>query len=277
MSLKRKKRMVIISTLSVIIVLVFVLFLWNFLDKRSSKIVSTEILELTIDESSSNLENDISNEAILPEDNSMDMHNEDGQNVDIATILTSNRVDEIEGTTYGIDVAKYQGEIDWQKVADSGLDFAMIRIGYRTQKTGIITEDSLAAYNLQQALKAGLKVGVYFFSTAVTLEEAVEEATWVANYIAPYSITYPVAYNCEGFQKEDSRQYLLSTKERSDIAIQFLTSIYESSYTPMFYAAKNELEGDYLWDTSRIEKSFKIWVAQYPDVAYETKIGRAHV
>ena len=141
--------MVIISTLSVIIVLVFVLFLWNFLDKRSSKIVSTEILELTIDESSSNLENDISNEAILPEDNSMDMHNEDGQNVDIATILTSNRVDEIEGTTYGIDVAKYQGEIDWQKVADSGLDFAMIRIGYRTQKTGIITEDSLAADKLQ--------------------------------------------------------------------------------------------------------------------------------
>lgn len=185
---------------------------------------------------------------------------------DISAVIRG--ADETEAVSYGIDVAKWQGTIDWKQVADSGVEFAMIRIGYRTQKTGMIMEDPLAKYNMQQAKEAGLKLGVYFFSTAVTAEEAKEEAAWVTGFIAQYPITYPVVYNCEGFQSSESRQYGMLNKERSDCAIAFLDYIGEKGYTPMFYAAKNELEGNAMWDTDRLSAKYKIWVSQYPDAPY---------
>lgn len=193
---------------------------------------------------------------------------ETGTAVDITTLLASDKVQEIEGVTYGIDVAKYQGEIDWQQVADAGIDFAMIRVGYRTTKTGEICEDSLAKYNMQEATKAGIKIGVYFFSTAINETEAIEEADWVADFIESYQITYPVAFNCENFQDSESRQFSLTKTERTDIAIAFLNEIYQRGYTPMFYAAKNELTADAKWETSKIETTYKIWVSQYPIYPY---------
>ncbi|MBD5554199.1 MAG: glycoside hydrolase family 25 [Roseburia sp.] len=196
------------------------------------------------------------------------MSTEMGTSVDVAEILSAGTVAETEGVTYGIDVAKYQGTIDWQQVAASGIDFVMVRVGYRTQKTGEICADSNARYNMQEAQANGIKVGAYFFSTAVTREEAIEEADWVADYISQYQITYPVAYNCEGFENEESRQYGLSQTERTDLAIIFLNEIYGHGYTPMFYASKNELQGDAKWDTSRLEQIYRIWVSQYPAVPY---------
>jgi len=77
--------------------------------------------------------------------------------------------------TNGIDVSKWQGKIDWTKVKQSGIDFAFIRIGYRGEN-GIIYKDDNADYNIQQAQKADVLVGVYFFSTAISETEAVEEA-----------------------------------------------------------------------------------------------------
>lgn len=189
-----------------------------------------------------------------------------GASSDISTILKGAK--ETESVSYGIDVAKWQGTIDWKQVADSGVEFAIIRIGYRTQKTGIIMEDPLAKYNMQQAKEAGLKLGVYFFSTAVTVEEAQEEAAWVTGFIAQYPITYPVVYNCEGFQSSESRQYGMDNGSRSDCAIAFLDYIQQRGYMPMFYAAKNELEGNHLWDTDRLTAKYKIWVSQYPDAPY---------
>lgn len=185
---------------------------------------------------------------------------------DISAVMKG--ANETEEVSYGIDVAKWQGTIDWKQVADSGVEFAMIRIGYRTQKTGIIMEDPLAKYNMQQAKEAGLKLGVYFFSTAVTEEEAREEAAWVTGFIAQYPITYPVVYNCEGFQSPESRQYGMDNADRSSCAVAFLDYVQENGYTPMFYAAKNELEGNTLWDTDRLSAKYKIWVSQYPDVPY---------
>ncbi len=193
------------------------------------------------------------------------MSQETGVSVDVQEQLLASDVAETEGTTVGIDVAKYQGTIDWEQVAASGIDFVMVRVGYRTQKTGEICADTNAKYNMQEAQANGIKVGVYFFSTAVNEEEAKEEADWVADYIAQYQITYPVAYNCEGFDDPESRQYSLSQTERTDVAIAFMNAVYEHGYTPMFYAAKNELEDDAKWDTSRIAQSFKIWMAWYPD------------
>ena len=191
-----------------------------------------------------------------------------GAETEITKILISDSAKETADITVGIDVSKYQGLIDWEKVAASGIDFAMIRVGYRTMESGIITEDDSAKYNLQEATAHGIKVGAYFFSTAVTEAEAIEEAQWTAEFISQYKITYPVAFNCEGFENTKSRQYNLTKEERTTLAKAFLNQIYESGYTPMFYASKGEMEGDSKWVTSELEKSCKVWVAWYPAVAY---------
>ena len=196
------------------------------------------------------------------------MSTEQGTEVDVKTLLSSGSVAETNQVTIGIDVARYQGTIDWAQAAASGIDFAMVRVGYRADGTREICADTNAKYNMQEAQKYGIKLGAYFFSTAVTAEEAVEEADWVADYIAGYQITYPVAYDCEGFERSDSAQYGLTNAQRTDIAIAFLQEIYNRGYTPMFYASMGELSGSAKWDTERIEGSYRIWVSQYPAAPY---------
>lgn len=171
----------------------------------------------------------------------------------------------------GIDVSEFQGNIEWKKVADSGIDFAMIRVGYRGMKNGKITEDACARYNLQEATKYGLKVGAYFFSTAITDKEAKEEANWTADLISKYKITYPVAFNCEGFQKQSSRQYGLTNLERTRCAYNFLETIEARGYIGMFYAAMNELENNSLWDADSMSLAYRTWVAQYSTVSWPEK------
>ena len=153
---------------------------------------------------------------------------------------------ETESVVLGIDVAKYQGTIDWQALAGAGVKFAMVRLGYRTAEDGVIVEDSNARYNLQEGARAGIPMGAYFFSTAISEEEAKEEANWVSDLVAKYPITYPIVYDCEGFL--DNRQKDLSNSERTDIALAFLKEIKRLGYEPMFY--------------------YKVWVAQYPDAPY---------
>lgn len=187
---------------------------------------------------------------------------EKGSVVDVTLAVDES---ETKGVTNGIDVSRYQGTIDWEKVAESGIDFAMIRVGYRTLSSGEIVADSNAKYNMQEAQKYGIKLGAYFFSTAISEEEAVEEANWVADYIAQYKITYPVAYNCENFENEGSRQYHLTKEERTKIALVFMNQIEERGYRSMFYAAKGEMEGDAAWEMERISSLYKVWVAQYPE------------
>lgn len=178
------------------------------------------------------------------------------------------KVKQTDETTYGIDVARFQGTIDWEQAARDGVDFAMVRVGYRSMTSGEIIPDSNARYNLQEAQKYGVKLGVYFFSTAVSEAEAKEEAEWVADFIAQYPITYPVAYDCEGFTEPESRQYHLSREERTDIALAFLKAVEKRGYEGMFYASKSEIQDEAQWETSRIEKHYKIWVAQYPAEPY---------
>lgn len=175
---------------------------------------------------------------------------------------------ETEDVTFGIDVAKYQGTVDWKQVADAGVEFAMIRVGYRGLSSGQIEADSNAAYNLQEAQKYGIKLGAYFFSTAITAEEAVEEANWVADILDVYPITYPVAYDCERFDEEQSRQFALTVAQRTDIALVFLKTIEERGYQGMFYASRNDMHDNARWEVTRIEENYKIWVAQYPELPY---------
>lgn len=187
----------------------------------------------------------------------------------VALSACSRRVTkETDEITHGIDVARYQGTVNWREVAESGVDFAMIRLGYRGAVDGEITADSNARYNLQEASKAGISLGAYFFSTAVSQEEAEEEAKWAAAMLEGYPITYPVAYDCEGFEDPESRQYGMTKTERTDVALAFLKTIERLGYEGMFYASKNMMEANAKWETNRIDPNYKIWVAQYPELPY---------
>ena len=175
---------------------------------------------------------------------------------------------EIKKVTHGIDVARYQGTIDWEQAAEAGVEFAMVRLGYRTQVDGEIVEDSNARYNMQEASKNGILLGAYFFSTAINPDEAKEEALWCAKLLEQYPITYPVAYNCEGFLDPENRQNVLTKGQRTELAKIFLSTIEDCGYEGMFYASKNEMEEDAQWLVSRLEKDYKVWVAQYPEQPY---------
>ncbi len=166
---------------------------------------------------------------------------------------------------HGIDVSKWQGKINWEKVKNDGIDFAMIRIGYRGEN-GKLYKDEYADYNIQQALKQGLLIGIYFFSTATNANEAEQEATFCAENIKYYPISYPVVYNCEGYDKQSSRMFNLSSTARTENAIAFLNKIKTYGYDPMMYSSVKE----YLlyWNTSLLEKDFKIWVARYSTPTY---------
>ena len=169
--------------------------------------------------------------------------------------------------TLGIDVSRFQEDIDWKQVAESGVDFAMVRIGYRKSVSGTIVEDECARYNMQEAAANGIHLGAYFFSTAVNEEEALEEARWVCEFLKGYPVTYPVVYNCEGFQEDYSRQHDMTVEERSALAGVFLDEIEAAGYTGMFYASRGELADSLLWDTETLEQRYRIWVAQYlPDI-----------
>lgn len=201
-----------------------------------------------------------------------------GAEVDVSKAAASKN--ETAEATLGIDVSKYQGTIDWGQVKASGVDFAMVRVGYRAKTTGILYEDPGARYNLQEANANGIQTGAYFFSSAVTQEEAREEAEWVASFIAKYKITYPVAYNCEDFQSPDSRQNGLSMEERTQIACAFLDTVAAKGYTPMFYASRNEMEGNAQWNMDTLGSRYKVWVSQYPEKPFpetpKSSYSRAH-
>lgn len=188
---------------------------------------------------------------------------EEGAAVDIENISHK------KGEALGIDVSKWQGKIDWKAVKKSGIEFAVIRIGYRAEN-GKIYKDANADYNIQQAQKAGVLVGIYFFSTAVNTIEAKQEADFVVSSVKGYKISYPVVYDCEGYLNSDSRMYALSSSQRTDNAIAFLKAVESAGYTGMFYGAKSEIENGAYWDTARIETSFKIWVAHYSSPTYPT-------
>ncbi len=183
----------------------------------------------------------------------------------VLLLIPREKVKEIDKTTHGIDVARYQGTIDWEDVAASGVEFAMVRMGYRSYTDGAIIADPNGQYNLQEAQKYGIKLGAYFFSTAISVEEAVEEANWVADQIAQYAITYPVAYDCENFTDPQSRQYGISKEERTEFALAFLNAIEKRGYEGMFYASKSQLDFGAEWDVYRLVDKYKIWVAQYPE------------
>ncbi|MBE5875356.1 MAG: glycoside hydrolase family 25 [Lachnospiraceae bacterium] len=251
-------------------------------ETEDSKASGGEVKDSTDDSLSSSVESKVNEEQNLtngdstlqisqdPQADTNTTQTEIGAATEITQILVSDSAVETAQATLGIDVSKYQGTIRWDEVAAAGIEFAMIRVGYRTTGSGEIIEDSNARYNLQEATKNGIKAGVYFYSTAISEAEAIEEAQWVKKLIAGYKITYPVAYDCEGYENVNSRQYGIGREERTALAKAFLNEIYAGGYTPMFYSSKGEMTADNKWLTSELEKNYKIWLSWYPAQAFPT-------
>ena len=137
----------------------------------------------------------------------------------------------------GIDVSRYQGNIDWNKVAAQGVEYVIIRVGIRGWgQEGTLVLDEKFEDNIKGASAAGLKVGVYFFSQAITDEEALEEADLVLDAIAGYDVSYPIVYDVEKTSEASGRMNQLSVEDRTRMAHIFIDRIKEAGYTPMIYA-----------------------------------------
>ncbi len=183
-----------------------------------------------------------------------------GQQVIQGNIYTFGADGALNRTARGIDVSKFQGSIDWNAVKNDGITFAIIRCGYRGYGSGALVEDSTYRRNIQGAINAGLKVGVYFYSQAVNEQEAVEEASMVLSLVSGYSLPLGVYYDTESVS--GGRANALSAAERTACAVAFCETIrgagYRAgvySYASWFYNALN---------FANISK-YNIWIAQYRD------------
>lgn len=141
----------------------------------------------------------------------------------------------------GIDVSSHQGWIDWERVAAAGVDFAMIRVGYCGYTAGRINQDPYWEHNIFGALNAGLDVGVYFYSQAITETEAREEALWTLDQIAGYDITYPVVFDWERVSGPYSRTSSTPTDTVTACAKAFCQMIEEAGYIAMTYRWRRTL------------------------------------
>ena len=161
----------------------------------------------------------------------------------------------------GIDVSKYQTDIDWTKVKESGVQFVMVRAGYRGYgESGKLVPDDMFEKHIQGAQAAGLDVGVYFFSQAVTEKEAQEEAQYVLELVRDYNITYPIAFDSEKVENSDGRANALTVEERTKTAIAFLEKIKKAGYEPMVYA--NDRWFALNLDLRKLT-DYKLWLASY--------------
>ncbi|MCI8600781.1 MAG: hypothetical protein HFE45_04215 [Oscillospiraceae bacterium] len=161
----------------------------------------------------------------------------------------------------GIDVAKFQEEIDWEKVAAEGIRFAMVRMGYRGYGTGALMTDPNFQQNVEGALENGIDVGVYFFSQAINENEAIEEAEYLLDAIKGYNIKMPVVFDMEMIaESSTARANNLSPQQRTAITKAFCSRIKLAGYTPMIY-------GNPGWMLSKVNfeelTEYPLWLAQY--------------
>lgn len=164
----------------------------------------------------------------------------------------------------GVDVSVYQGEIDWHQVKDAGIDFAILRVGGRGWSAdGSIYADKNFQKNIEGALAAGLKVGVYFFSQAVSENEAIEEARYTLDMIRDYNVTYPIVFDWEIVSNKDARTSKLDAPTLSAAANAFCREVEKAGHHPMVYF--NSPCGYLRYDLSKLVK-YDFWYAQYYSV-----------
>ena len=160
----------------------------------------------------------------------------------------------------GIDVSSHQEDIDWTAVAEDGVEFAFLRAGFRGYGTGSMNEDTTFKANLEGAKAAGIDTGVYFFSQAITVEEAIEEADFVVELLDGQTLELPIVYDVEKVGASDARADDLTKEERTEIGLAFMSRITELGYTPAIY--HNTEMGALLIDIGQF-MDYDIWFAGY--------------
>ena len=166
----------------------------------------------------------------------------------------------------GIDVSSWNGDIDWAMAKNAGVEFAIIRVGYRGYGTGKLVADANYMQNIEGALANGIQVGVYIYSQAINVEEAIEEAQFLLSRIYMYDIDLPVVIDFEyysGKNGNSGRLYdaNLSVEEATQICSTFCDTVENAGYTGMVYANKymlsNKIDGD------KLAENYRIWLAHY--------------
>lgn len=225
--------------------------------------VSTEFLQRFFDDAV--VYRDTGGIVYAPIDEDLPKNSYDFNNlVDVNGILEYQE-DGVSKGIKGIDVSKHQGDIDWEKVKADGVEYAIIRLGYRGYATGKMLVDENYENNINGALDAGLKVGVYFYSQAISVEEAKEEADLVLENIKDYDITYPVVFDMEEIIDNNVRTSELTTEQRTDITIAFCDKIEKAGYKPVIYA-------NVKWFLAKLDMhkliKYDKWFAQYRDLPF---------
>lgn len=164
-------------------------------------------------------------------------------------------------SSVGIDVSYHQGKIYWDNVKAAGVEYAMLRGGYRAYgKTGEVLPDKRFDEYAQGALDAGIEIGAYFFSQAITPEEAREEAKFLIERVRDYNITYPLVYDWEEITNDTARTDGLTGEIITQCAIAFCEEIAAAGYTPMIYA--NIKDSIFRYDLSQLT-DYDFWLAEY--------------
>lgn len=168
----------------------------------------------------------------------------------------------VSGKFKGVDVSKYQGNINWNQVKASGVEFAIIRVGYRGYGSGALVEDPTFRQNIRGATAAGLKVGLYFYSQAVNEAEAAEEASMVLRLCSGYNISYPIYFDTEKVAGDTGRADNISRSQRTANAVTFCDIIRNAGYRAGVYSYAS-------WFYNQLNianlTQYSIWIAQYRD------------
>lgn len=203
---------------------------------------------------------------LLKDESQVDAEKEDTQVKDALAEADSTEVTErleTDNTGFGIDVSKWNKEIDWEKVKAAGVDFAIIRCAYRGSSTGSLVEDPYFKKNIEGATKAGVKVGVYFFTQAVNITEAMEEASIAVALCRDYPISYPIFIDTEG-AGANARAANLDVETRTAVCKTFCETVEAAGYNAGVYASKN-------WFNNNLEVAqltdYYTWLAEYKSEA----------
>ncbi len=185
-------------------------------------------------------------------------------------LVHNSRFDDNYVTQTGVDVSKYQRDIDWELAANDGISFAIVRIGYRGYGNGALMSDPYCMTNLAGAAAAGLDTGVYFFSQALTVEEAIEEANYVLSELQGFSLTLPVYIDMEDVPDPTARTNIteLTNVQRTEICQAFCSVIEAGGYDAGVYANSFYLSNKL--DAEALAKDYSIWLAHYTTESYYT-------
>ena len=168
-----------------------------------------------------------------------------------------------EGLEFGIDVSEWQGDVDYEAVKDAGATFVMMRIGVKLDSGEDPAIDGQFLNNIKKAKEAGLKVGVYLYSKALSSDEAVEEARWVLDVLDGETLDLPIVFDWEIWSTWNS--YHLSFHDLNEMAHDFIKTVEDEGYEGMLYGSKFYLEN--FWEDEDFEN---IWLAHYAsNTSYE--------